>query len=188
MVELDLDRRRSESQLADLIEVRDLSIEFDNRGIDGARARPGLVPHPRRARLSRWSANRAPASRSPRRRSWGSCPRPRASRAGEILFAAPGVAEAADRHHEARPRRPEDPQDPRPPHLDDLPGADGFAVAAAHDRRPGERSALPASPDRASRRACSEPRRCCASWASPIRRARCATIRSSFPAGCASAR
>ena len=56
--------------------------------------------------------------------------------------------QGAGRHHQARARRPQDPAHPRPSHLDDLPGADGVAVAAAHDRRPGERGAVPASPDR----------------------------------------
>ena len=38
------------------------------------------------------------------------------------------------------------PQDSRAAHLDDLPGADAVAVAAAHGRRPGERGAVPAPP------------------------------------------
>ncbi len=36
------------------------------------------------------------------------------------------------------------PRDPRRPHLDDLPGADDLAVAAAYDRRSGRRGSAPA--------------------------------------------
>ena len=57
---------------------------------------------------------------------------------------------ASARHRARRPRRTEDAAHSRPPHLDDLPGADGLAVAAAHDRRPGQRGAVPAPQGRAS--------------------------------------
>ena len=64
---------------------------------------------------------------------------------GQILLADAGYDAAA---RSTSPRSNPDgtalPPDPRAAHLDDLPGADGVAVAAAHDRRPGERGAVPA--------------------------------------------
>ncbi len=52
----------------------------------------------------------------------------------------------ADRPGATAGRRAADAGDPRRPHLDHLSGADEFAVAAAYDRRPGQRGAAAASP------------------------------------------
>ena len=122
--------------MADLIEVRDLSIEFDNRGtmvpaLDriSFRIRAGLDGGAgRRIRLRQVGHRQA---------IMGILPKTARITSGEILFSAPGSTQAAGRHHAARARRRGDPRDPRPPHLDHLPGADDLAVAAAHDRRPG---------------------------------------------------
>ncbi len=65
---------------------------------------------------------------------------------GQILLADPASSAAPDRPCPPRSGGPALPPDSRAAHLDDLPGADAVALAAAHRRRPGERGAVPASP------------------------------------------
>ena len=63
----------------------------------------------------------------------------------------PAARRQGRRHRATAGRQRGDAGDPRRPHLDHLPGADDLAVAAAHDRQSGRRSAcgcIGASPPR----------------------------------------
>jgi class 3 adenylate cyclase len=183
---LNLGRLGEKTLAVDLIEVQDLSVEFDNRGtmvpaLKGIsfNIRPGSTV----ALVGESGSGKSVTAQA----MMGILPKTARITGGKILFTAPGSKKPA---RDITKLKPTDCAAPHPgaPHLDDLPGADGVAVAAPHDRRPGQRALCSCTIASAGRKAWRAPRRCCASSAFRTRRTRSGCTRSSCPAACGSGR
>jgi peptide/nickel transport system ATP-binding protein len=172
--------------LADLIEVRDLSIEFDNRGTMVPRSTGFRLALPRGSTVALVGESGSGKSVTAQA-IMGILPKTAHITSGEILFAAPGST-----------RAPVDITrlDPdgaairaiRGRHISMIFQEPMVSLSPLHTIGDQVSEALFSTTKSDTAKACGRPKTCCGSWASPIRRALCATIRSSSPAGCVSAR
>ena len=131
--------------VSDLLQVRDLHVRFAAPGGYIRAVKRRLVPHPAGDRPWRWSANRARANRSSARRSCASCRATARSPTARSCSPTRGTTDGSVDLVELPADGAGDAGAARRADLDHLPGADELAVAAAHDRRPGQRGAAAAS-------------------------------------------
>ena len=170
--------RSGQYMTAPLLEVRQPARRVPHAPRHAAGAGRHLLRHRARARSSAWSANRAPASRSPARRS-SAC----SSRRG----ASPAARSCLDGRRIDNLPYEQMREHPRPPDRRHLPGPADLAEPAVHDRPPAHRDDPDAPAGRAPTRRASAPSGCCRKPASRRPSSASTSTRTSSPAACASA-